>query len=53
MPMPAVGPASPGAKGTMEPDEIWNLVDYVLSLPYEAGTHPAAQPHTTLSQAQF
>jgi mono/diheme cytochrome c family protein len=39
-PMPAVGPAAPGAKGTLSPDEIWNLVDYVLSLPYE----PISQP---------
>ena len=43
MPMPGVGPATPGAKGTLEPDEIWNLVDYVLSLPYEAGQPAAPQ----------
>jgi mono/diheme cytochrome c family protein len=39
-PMPAVGPASPGAQGTLTPEEIWQLVDYVQSLPFE----PASQP---------
>ncbi len=39
-PMPATGPASPGAKGTLTETEIWNLVDYVLSLPYEAPSRP-------------
>jgi mono/diheme cytochrome c family protein len=53
MPMPAVGPASPGAKGTMEPDEIWSLVDYVMSLPYETLSQPARQKSTTLHQEKF
>ena len=39
-PMPAVGPASPGAQGTLTPEEIWQLVDYVRSLPFE----PISQP---------
>jgi len=39
-PMPAVGPAAPGATGTLTPGEIWNLVDYVMSLPYQ----PIDQP---------
>jgi mono/diheme cytochrome c family protein len=43
-PMPAVGPPSPGAPGTLTSDEIWNLVDYVLSLPY--------QPITDMPRAQ-
>ncbi|MEX0978557.1 MAG: c-type cytochrome [Pirellulales bacterium] len=42
-PMPAVGPAAPGAKGTMTPTEIWNLVDYVMSLPYEPISQPPRQ----------
>ncbi len=42
-PMPAVGPATPGATGTLTSDEIWNLVDYVLSLPYEPISHPPRQ----------
>ncbi|MEX0936715.1 MAG: cytochrome c [Pirellulales bacterium] len=41
-PMPAVGPATPGATGTVTPDQIWNLVDYVLSLPYDATTQEPA-----------
>jgi mono/diheme cytochrome c family protein len=39
-PMPGVGPASPGATGTLSPDDIWHLVDYVQSLPYQ----PISQP---------
>ncbi len=52
-PMPGVGPASPGAQGTLTSDEIWNLVDYVQSLPYEAISHPPRQHATTVSQAKF
>ena len=25
----------PAAKGTVPPEEIWHIVNYVLSLPYE------------------
>lgn len=39
-PMPGVGSASPGATGTLTEDEIWQLVDYILSLPYEASSKP-------------
>jgi len=39
-PMPATGPASPGAKPTLTDVEIWNIVDYVLSLPYESPSRP-------------
>jgi len=39
-PMPGSGPASPGAQGTITDEEIWNIVDYVLSLPYEAPSRP-------------
>jgi mono/diheme cytochrome c family protein len=41
-PMPASGPASAGAPGTLTQQEIWQIVDYVHSLPYE----PASQPQT-------
>lgn len=34
-PMPGTGPAGHGAEGTLSDAEIWNLVDYVLFLPYE------------------
>jgi mono/diheme cytochrome c family protein len=39
-PMPASGPASAGAQGTLTEEEIWNIVDYVLSLPYEPPSRP-------------
>jgi mono/diheme cytochrome c family protein len=42
-PMPAVGPAAPGAQGTLTPGEIWNLVDYVKSLPYQPISEPPRQ----------
>jgi mono/diheme cytochrome c family protein len=38
VPMPGVGPATPGAQGTLSPEQVWNLVDYVLSLPYETAS---------------
>jgi mono/diheme cytochrome c family protein len=37
-PMPGSGPAIPGAQGTLTDAEIGNLVDYVLSLPYETAS---------------
>jgi mono/diheme cytochrome c family protein len=42
-PMPGVGASGPGAPGTLSEEEIWNIVDYVLSLPYEptSGPQPA------------
>ena len=39
-PMPGLGPASAGATGTLSEKEMWNLVDYVLSLPYEPPSRP-------------
>jgi len=48
-PMPAVGPATPGGKGTLTPEQMWNLVDYVLSLPYEAISRPP-RPANPLAQ---
>jgi mono/diheme cytochrome c family protein len=42
-PMPAVGPPTPGAPGTLTNDEIWNLVDYVMSLPYQPISQPPRQ----------
>ena len=43
VPMPGVGPASPGATGVLSPDEIWHLVDYIQSLPYEPINQPPKQ----------
>jgi mono/diheme cytochrome c family protein len=39
-PMPASGPASPGAQTTLTEEEMWNIVDYILSLPYEMPSRP-------------
>ena len=52
VPMPGVGPTSPGGTGTLSPDEIWNLVDYVRSLPYEQISVPPRQ-RPTESQARY
>jgi len=43
-PMPASGPAMEGAPGTLKQEEIWQIVDYVQSLPFE----PASQPQIKL-----
>jgi mono/diheme cytochrome c family protein len=34
-PMPGVGPAGPDGKGTVPSEDIWHIVNYVLSLPYD------------------
>jgi mono/diheme cytochrome c family protein len=34
-PMPGVGPSAPGGKGTVPDEDIWHIVNYVLSLPYD------------------
>jgi mono/diheme cytochrome c family protein len=39
-PMPGLGAASAEAQGTATDEEIWHIVDYVLSLPYEAISGP-------------
>jgi mono/diheme cytochrome c family protein len=44
--MPGVGGATAGVQGTLTDAEIWNIVDYVLSLPYE----PASGPQTALPE---
>lgn len=43
-PMPASGPASVGAPGTLTQQEIWQIVDYVHSLPYEPASQPQQKP---------
>jgi mono/diheme cytochrome c family protein len=52
-PMPGVGPATEGATGTLTSDQIWNLVDYVMSLPYETATDHPPEQHPLVSQAQY
>jgi mono/diheme cytochrome c family protein len=34
-PMPGIGPAAPGGKGPVADAEIWHIVNYIRSLPYE------------------
>lgn len=43
-PMPASGPAAAGAPGTLTQQEIWQIVDYVHSLPYEPASQPQQKP---------
>jgi mono/diheme cytochrome c family protein len=47
-PMPGSGPASPGAQGTLTEPEMWQIVDYVLSLPYEMPSRPLEALPTNL-----
>lgn len=39
-PMPASGPVAPGAQGTLTEQEMWQIVDYVRSLPFEPASIP-------------
>jgi mono/diheme cytochrome c family protein len=43
-PMPASGPAAEGAQGTLTQQEIWQIVDYVQSLPFEPASLPQKKP---------
>ncbi|HEX3872424.1 MAG TPA: c-type cytochrome [Pirellulales bacterium] len=47
-PMPGAGPG-PGSPGTLKPDEIWQIVDYIRSLPYDA-IEPALGNQITLNK---
>ena len=44
MPMPGLGPPVPGAQGTISEQEIWQIVDYVHSLPFEPASQPMTKP---------
>lgn len=46
-PMPASGPAAEGAPGTLTQQEMWQLVDYVYSLPFEPASMPQKKPINT------
>lgn len=46
-PMPAGGPAAPGAQGTLSEQEMWQIVDYVRSLPFEPASQPQMKPINT------
>jgi mono/diheme cytochrome c family protein len=43
-PMPAAGSATEGAQATMTQQEIWQIVDYVHSLPFEPASRPQKRP---------
>lgn len=51
-PMPGNGGAG-GAQGALEPSQMWDIVNYVLSLPYESQAPSHAGSHvTTASRAR-
>ena len=52
-PMPGAGPPGPGQPAVLQPDEIWQIVDYVLSLPYEPMSEPARFELTTAQRSQM
>jgi mono/diheme cytochrome c family protein len=43
-PMPAAGAATEGAQATLSQEEIWQIVDYVHSLPFEPVSRPQKRP---------
>ncbi len=51
-PMPGVGPATPGAEGTLTPDQIWHLVHYVRSLPYDE-LSPVGEPPSEVTRERL
>jgi mono/diheme cytochrome c family protein len=40
MGMPASGPPAPGGQGTLTEQEMWQIVDYIQSLPFEPISRP-------------
>jgi mono/diheme cytochrome c family protein len=44
MGMPASGPAAPGGQGTLTEQEMWQIVDYIQSLPFEPNSEPQIRP---------
>jgi mono/diheme cytochrome c family protein len=44
MPMPGIGAAAQGAQGTLSQQEIWQIIDYVQSLPFEPSSQPQKRP---------
>lgn len=49
-PMPGVGPPTPGATGTLTDEEIWHVVNYVQSLPYDPLSQPATVTTTEIQR---
>jgi mono/diheme cytochrome c family protein len=52
-PMPGVGPAQPGSQGTLTPEEIWDIVNYVRSLPFEPLSQPTATQHALIQRERL
>jgi hypothetical protein len=44
MGMPNTGPVSEGGQGSLTEEEMWQLVDYVSSLPFEPVSQPQKRP---------
>jgi hypothetical protein len=44
MGMPNSGPGDPGGQGTLTEQEIWQIVDYIQSLPFEPNSEPQYAP---------
>lgn len=42
--MPNTGPSDPGGQGTLTEQEMWQVVDYIQSLPYEPNSEPQFAP---------
>jgi mono/diheme cytochrome c family protein len=52
-PMPGIGGSGPGVEGVVSEEDIWHIVDYVLSLPYEPASGPLRQlPENVLENAK-
>ena len=45
------GTPMPGAPKTLKSDEIWDLVNYVLSIPFDSSTPKAAPAHSIAGQS--
>jgi mono/diheme cytochrome c family protein len=44
MGMPNSGPGDAGGQGTLTEQEIWQIVDYIQSLPFEPNSEPLTRP---------
>jgi mono/diheme cytochrome c family protein len=47
MGMPAHGASAPGGTGPLNETEMWQLIDYISSLPYEPASMPQIRPVNT------
>ncbi len=45
------GTPMPGAPKTLKPEQIWDLVNYVLSIPFDPSTPKAAPAHSVVGQS--